>query len=547
MSGDSQTLHPPGPSGHIPKWPRTRERVLRAAFRTIVREGRRSDGRIQNGRAPIGCVPDGRVAGAGDGYERGMRTSLAGLLVNAALAIVKLTAGLVGHSYALVADAVESTSDVLASLIVWRGLRIAAQPADEEHPYGHGRAEPLAAMVVALMLVVAGIGIAIEAVQGILTRHAVPAPFTLYVLLGVVVSRRPCFVSSAASDATRSRAVATDACLSRRCDHVGAGGGGYQHCSNRRPQVCPGGRHRGPGRQRGDSVQCVPAADAAARAMDVVPTETVRGRGWPSWSRTWRASRKFWHARSDCATFDIRRGRSGNVGTSRTKSRAVRMPSGWQCRRSKTSWCISNLTTPSTRGSRGTIGELTTGRAIAGSSADRRRRRSVALTNAAFVQQPQHRFRSRPLRPDHRRRGMRLPASPIGERTAGLGHDGQQGGVVPDLHNWIHDDVDALGRQAGVAVGVRPAAIRETCGLQPGQSRGRAALLEKLGAGDGQACRGEVAHIRHPRPPAVAPAAQPARRIERFVQGGEVHDAGQHLAAPLEAHQHAVERDAAEE
>ncbi len=213
MSGDSQTLHPPGPGGHIPSGRVPRERVLPGCSPDDrAPKGGVPDGRTQNGRAPIGCVPDGRVAGAADGYGRGMRTSLAGLLANVALAIVKLTAGLVGHSYALVADAVESTSDVLASLIVWRGLRIAAQPADEEHPYGHGRAEPLAAMVVALMLVVAGIGIAIEAVQGIVTRHAVPAPFTLYVLLGVVVIKEAMFriVGRVGRD-VRSRAVATDA------------------------------------------------------------------------------------------------------------------------------------------------------------------------------------------------------------------------------------------------------------------------------------------------------------------------------------------------
>jgi cation diffusion facilitator family transporter len=146
------------------------------------------------------------------GYVRGMRTSLLGLFVNAGLATTKLTAGLLGHSYALVADAVESTSDVLASLIVWGGLRIASQPADQEHPYGHGRAEPLAAMVVALMLVVAGIGIAVEAIHGILTRHEPPAPYTLYVLLGVVAVKELMFriVGRVGRD-VRSRAVATDA------------------------------------------------------------------------------------------------------------------------------------------------------------------------------------------------------------------------------------------------------------------------------------------------------------------------------------------------
>jgi cation diffusion facilitator family transporter len=118
-----------------------------------------------------------------------------GLAVNAALAAVKLTAGILGHTYALVADAVESCADILASLVVWGGLHIAAQPADQEHPYGHGKAEALAAAVVSLMLLAAAVGIAIEAAREIVTPHRTPAPWTLLVLAAVmlvkwVLSRR---------------------------------------------------------------------------------------------------------------------------------------------------------------------------------------------------------------------------------------------------------------------------------------------------------------------------------------------------------------------
>ncbi len=121
-----------------------------------------------------------RAAGVG-------RMAIAALAVNTALALVKLAAGLVGHSYALVADAVESLTDVVASAIVWRGAHVAAMPADEDHPYGHGKAEAVAALIVALMLIGAAVGIAVEAVREILTPHGVPAAFTLWVLLGVVV------------------------------------------------------------------------------------------------------------------------------------------------------------------------------------------------------------------------------------------------------------------------------------------------------------------------------------------------------------------------
>ena len=77
-----------------------------------------------------------------------MRSARTGLLINAALALIKLLAGIFGHSYALVADALESTLDVFSSLIVWGGLRISTRSADERYPFGYGKAEPLATVVV---------------------------------------------------------------------------------------------------------------------------------------------------------------------------------------------------------------------------------------------------------------------------------------------------------------------------------------------------------------------------------------------------------------
>ncbi len=119
--------------------------------------------------------------------HRGIRAAQTGMAINALLACIKLVAGIVGHSYALVADAVESGADVFASLLVWGGLSVASQPADENHPYGHGKAEGLAAFAVSLMLLGAAGGIAVEAVREIRTPHAVPAPWTLAVLVGVMV------------------------------------------------------------------------------------------------------------------------------------------------------------------------------------------------------------------------------------------------------------------------------------------------------------------------------------------------------------------------
>ena len=111
------------------------------------------------------------------------------MLVNAGLAVIKLVAGLVGNTYALVADAVESLADVFASLIVWSGLAIASRPPDEDHPFGHGKAEALAAAIVSVMLVIAAVGIAVQAVHEIRTPHDLPATWTLAVLVGVMVAK----------------------------------------------------------------------------------------------------------------------------------------------------------------------------------------------------------------------------------------------------------------------------------------------------------------------------------------------------------------------
>ena len=119
--------------------------------------------------------------------RRSIRWAQAGLLTNACLVFVKLFAGIIGHSNALIADAVESSADIFSSLIVWMGLSIAARPADEDHPYGHGKAEPLAAALVSLMLLGAAIGISIIAIRDIMTPHHLPSPFTLFIAAGVIV------------------------------------------------------------------------------------------------------------------------------------------------------------------------------------------------------------------------------------------------------------------------------------------------------------------------------------------------------------------------
>lgn len=119
-------------------------------------------------------------------HQRSLYVTLLGLVANIVLAAVKMAAGLIGHSYALVADAVESFGDVASSIIVWRGLVVAAEPADADHPYGHGKAEPMAAAVVSSFLLLAAGGIIWQAMQKIQGPPTAPAPFTLIVLLAVV-------------------------------------------------------------------------------------------------------------------------------------------------------------------------------------------------------------------------------------------------------------------------------------------------------------------------------------------------------------------------
>lgn len=121
------------------------------------------------------------------GAQRTIRAAQAGAATNLVLAVAKITAGIVGHTYALVADGVESFADVAASLVVWGGVAVGARPADEDHPYGHGKAESVAAAAVSTMLLIAAIFITVQAIQEIRTPHQFPAPWTLLVLLAVVI------------------------------------------------------------------------------------------------------------------------------------------------------------------------------------------------------------------------------------------------------------------------------------------------------------------------------------------------------------------------
>lgn len=109
------------------------------------------------------------------------------MAINILLALVKITAGIFGNAYALIADGIESTLDIGGSAVIWGGLKFAARPPDETHPYGHGKAEPIAAIVVAVGVIIAAGGLAVQSVREILVPHHAPAPWTLVVLIVVVL------------------------------------------------------------------------------------------------------------------------------------------------------------------------------------------------------------------------------------------------------------------------------------------------------------------------------------------------------------------------
>jgi cation diffusion facilitator family transporter len=157
--------------------------------------------------APADSHPRGR-----EGYSAGARLALVGVAVNFVLAAVKITTGVIGNCYVLIADGIESSLDIFGSLVIWFGLKVAAEPPDSEHPYGHGKAEPLASIFVAVAVLGAAIALAVQSVKEILTPHHAPAWYTLVVLIVVIAVKETLFRKVAhAGDHLESTAVKTDA------------------------------------------------------------------------------------------------------------------------------------------------------------------------------------------------------------------------------------------------------------------------------------------------------------------------------------------------
>ncbi len=144
--------------------------------------------------------------------QKAIATIYLSIAGNTLLALAKGLTGFFGNSYALIADAIESTTDVLASILVLFGLKYATRPADKNHPYGHGRAEPLVTFIVVGFLVISATIIAYKSIQNIQTPHEVPEKYTLIVLAVIVVIKELFYrIVSKKSDETKSTSLKADA------------------------------------------------------------------------------------------------------------------------------------------------------------------------------------------------------------------------------------------------------------------------------------------------------------------------------------------------
>lgn len=120
-------------------------------------------------------------------HQKAFKAIYLSMIGNFLLAIIKGIAGVFGNSYALIADAIESTGDVFSSFMVFVGLRYSTKPPDEKHPYGHGKIEPLITFLIVGFLLISATIIAYGSIEKIQTPHTGPKPFTLFVLAGIVV------------------------------------------------------------------------------------------------------------------------------------------------------------------------------------------------------------------------------------------------------------------------------------------------------------------------------------------------------------------------
>lgn len=145
-------------------------------------------------------------------HKSAIQTSLFSIISNLILVFIKGLAGILGNSFALIADAIESTSDVFSSLLVWAGLKYSQKPPDENHPYGHGKIEPLVTFLVVVFLVVSAVFIAFKAIKNIMSPQELPSSWTLWILGGIIIWKEISFqYVNRKSKETGSTALKADA------------------------------------------------------------------------------------------------------------------------------------------------------------------------------------------------------------------------------------------------------------------------------------------------------------------------------------------------
>ncbi len=144
--------------------------------------------------------------------QKAIRVTYLSIFGNTSLAIVKGLTGYFGNSYAMMADAIESTSDIFSSLLVLFGIKYSTRPADKNHPYGHGRAEPLVTFLVVGFLVASAVVIAYQSIEHIKTPHELPKPYTL-IVLGVIILIKETFyrIVKRRGEQTHSTSIKADA------------------------------------------------------------------------------------------------------------------------------------------------------------------------------------------------------------------------------------------------------------------------------------------------------------------------------------------------
>lgn len=144
--------------------------------------------------------------------QTAIRAAQYSMVGNLLLAGVKIVVGILGHSFAMIADGIESVSDIFSSILVWIGLKYASKPPDRNHPYGHGKAEPLITFLVVGLLIVSAIYIIIQSIFYINQPHEIPKPYVL-IILGVIILAKEGFyrVIKKKSHETKSRMLEADA------------------------------------------------------------------------------------------------------------------------------------------------------------------------------------------------------------------------------------------------------------------------------------------------------------------------------------------------